>query len=134
MRLPIAISETSREPVYHQIEQQIIAFIVGGQLAAGAMLPSIRALAADLSCSVITTKRAYYNLEQGGYITTVQGKGTFVADVETPDKQKIARDALRQAFRSAIEISLRLQNSEEETRRAFEHVLTEMMNRGEQEQ
>ena len=131
MRLPIAISETNREPVYHQIEQQMIAFIVSGQLAAGAMLPSIRTLASDLSCSVITTKRAYHNLELGGYITTVQGKGTFVAEVQAPDRHKVARDSLRQAFRSAIEISLRLQNSKEETRRAFEEVLAEMTNREE---
>src|SRR5690625_6834933 len=81
MKLPIKLSQHSREPIYHQIEEQLKAIIAGGYLAAGTPLPSIRVLAKDLKISVITTRRAYQNLENAGFIKTVQGKGTFVEDI-----------------------------------------------------
>lgn len=71
---------SSDKPIYEQIASQVKAQILSGALAAGAKLPSIRALASDLSVSVITTKRAYADLEQLGFICTVQGKGCFVAE------------------------------------------------------
>lgn len=127
IRLPIRISENSREPIYHQIERQIIALIVGGQLSAGTPLPSIRALAKELSCSVITTRRAYQNLEQQGYIRTIQGKGTFVAEVQEEKKEQVAHETLYEAFRYAIGMSLDLKRKPEETRELFEKVLEEMI-------
>lgn len=69
-----------RQAIYEQISSQVKAQILSGALAAGAKLPSIRALASDLGVSVITTKRAYADLEQLGFICTVQGKGCFVAE------------------------------------------------------
>lgn len=69
----------SASPIYEQIAQQIKGAILSGELAEGELLPSIRALANDLRISVITTKRAYADLEEAGFVTTVQGKGTFVA-------------------------------------------------------
>ncbi|SER74140.1 transcriptional regulator, GntR family [Gracilibacillus ureilyticus] len=81
MKLPISVSEGSKEPIYYQIETQLKNLVISGQLAAGTLLPSIRALSSDLSCSVITTRRAYQNLENEGFIQTVQGKGTFVRDI-----------------------------------------------------
>ncbi len=71
---------SSDKPIYEQITSQVKAQILSGTLAAGAKLPSIRALASDLGVSVITTKRAYADLEQLGFICTVQGKGCFVAE------------------------------------------------------
>ncbi|SFG39043.1 transcriptional regulator, GntR family [Planifilum fulgidum] len=126
IRLPIRIAENSREPIYHQIERQIIALIVGGQLSAGTPLPSIRALAKELSCSVITTRRAYQNLEQQGYIRTIQGKGTFVAEVKAEKKEQVAHETLYEAFRRAIGMSLDLKRTPQETREIFERVLKEL--------
>jgi GntR family transcriptional regulator len=75
----IIISNSSPEPIYEQIARQIKAEIIAGNLEEGAALPSIRALAHDLQVSVITTKRAYDELERGGFLDSVGGKGTFVA-------------------------------------------------------
>ncbi|OEH86490.1 GntR family transcriptional regulator [Desulfuribacillus stibiiarsenatis] len=75
----IIISNTSPEPLYEQIVRQIKEAIVKGELVSGEPLPSIRNLAKDLNISVITTKRAYLELEREGYITIVSGKGTYVS-------------------------------------------------------
>ena len=77
--MDIVISNASNKPIYEQIASQLRALIANGTLAQGTQLPSIRALANDLRVSVITTKRAYADLEAQGFIETVQGKGTFVA-------------------------------------------------------
>ncbi len=77
--MQILISNTSGEPLYEQIENQIKNAILAGGIAQGEQLPSIRFLAKELRVSIITTKRAYENLEQQGFIKTVQGKGTFVS-------------------------------------------------------
>ncbi len=77
--LELLISNTSALPIYDQIAQQIKDAILSGELEAGTLLPSIRSLANDLHISVITTKRAYADLEQAGFVESVQGKGTFVA-------------------------------------------------------
>ena len=78
--MDIILSNSSDKPIYEQISSQVKAQILSGALAAGAKLPSIRALASDLGVSVITTKRAYSDLEEAGFIETVQGKGCFVAE------------------------------------------------------
>lgn len=77
--MEIIISNSSDKPIYEQISSQIKNAILSGELATGEALPSIRALASDLQVSVITTKRAYSDLEALGFIETRQGKGSFVA-------------------------------------------------------
>ena len=77
--MDILIRGTAGQPIYEQIARQIQAQIVSGELEPGAALPSIRALARDLKISVITTKRAYDELEAAGFVRTVAGKGCFVA-------------------------------------------------------
>ncbi|MEG0620571.1 MAG: GntR family transcriptional regulator [Eggerthellaceae bacterium] len=77
--MDIIISNASPAPIYEQIASQMKGLILAGTLEAGAQLPSIRALAGDLRISVITTKRAYAELETQGFIETVPGKGSFVA-------------------------------------------------------
>ena len=77
--MEIILSNVDGTPIYEQIERQIKAKIVGGELKAGEALPSMRLLAKELRISVITTKRAYEELEREGFITTVPGKGCFVA-------------------------------------------------------
>jgi GntR family transcriptional regulator len=75
----IIIANSSPDPIYEQIVRQLKAQIVSGELAEGSPLPSIRRLAQELQISVITTKRAYEELEKEGFIDTVGGKGTYVA-------------------------------------------------------
>ena len=75
----IIIANSSPDPIYEQICQQIKNAIVKGDLTPGELLPSIRSLARELRISVITTKRAYEELEREGFIETVGGKGTFVS-------------------------------------------------------
>ncbi len=75
----IIISNASDRPIYEQITSQIKSMILGGTLSEGDALPSIRLLAKELRISVITTKRAYEDLERDGFIETVAGKGSFVA-------------------------------------------------------
>lgn len=77
--MTIVIQNTSDLPIYEQIAQQIKQQILSGTLHEGDALPSIRALAKELRISVITTKRAYEELERDGFLYTVAGKGSFVA-------------------------------------------------------
>lgn len=74
----IIIKNTSKEPIYEQIKEQIKEAILSDELSEGDMLPSIRQLARDLKISVITTTRAYTDLEQEGFIAIQQGRGCFV--------------------------------------------------------
>ncbi len=78
--MEIVLSNSSDKPIYEQIAAQIRDAVAAGELAAGEQLPSIRALAAQLRISAITTKRAYQDLEAQGYVTTIPGKGCFVAE------------------------------------------------------
>ena len=78
--MEIVLSNSSDKPIYEQIAAQIRDAVASGELAAGEQLPSIRALAAQLRISAITTKRAYQDLEAQGYVTTIPGKGCFVAE------------------------------------------------------
>lgn len=77
--MDIIISNSSSKPIYEQIASQIKNLILNGTLKEGELLPSMRLLAKELRISVITTKRAYEELELAGFIETVTGKGSFVA-------------------------------------------------------
>ncbi len=77
--MDIIISNTSSVPIYEQIITQMKKNIMNGNLKEGEALPSMRTLAKELKISVITTKRAYEELESAGFIITVMGKGSFVA-------------------------------------------------------
>ena len=77
--MELYISNAGQEPIYAQITRQIKQQILSGKLKEGDALPSIRLLAKELRISVITTKRAYEDLEAAGFIHTVPGKGSFVA-------------------------------------------------------
>ena len=77
--MDIIISNSGDTPIYDQITRQMKGLILRGELQEGESLPSMRLLARELRISVITTKRAYEELEREGFITTVPGKGCFVA-------------------------------------------------------
>ena len=78
--MDIIISNSAGVPIYEQITQQMKGLILRGELREGEALPSMRLLAKELRISVITTKRAYEELEREGFLTTVPGKGCFVAE------------------------------------------------------
>lgn len=92
--MDIILSNSSGKPIYQQIADQVKEQVCSGALAAGDALPSMRLLAKELRISVITTKRAYEELEREGFLTTVPGKGCFVA----PQNPELVReDTLRRA-------------------------------------
>lgn len=101
----VIISNSSDEPIYEQIYSQIKSMIIKGELDVGEKLPSIRGLARDLQVSVITTKRAYDELEKESFIETMQGKGSFVAmqnkELMKEKKLKIIEDKLTEVVKES---------------------------------
>ncbi len=79
--MDIIISNSSNTPIYEQIKEQIKSKIISNELTTGELLPSIRVLARDLRCSVITTKNAYEELEKEGYVKTIPSKGVYVSNI-----------------------------------------------------
>ena len=103
--MEIIISYSSGKPIYEQITSQIKNGILTGALSEGEALPSMRQLAKDLRISVITTKRAYEDLERDGFLTNVPGKGCFVA-VKNPEflreeSLRMVEEALQRAVDAA---------------------------------
>lgn len=88
----IIISNQSDLPIYEQIAESFKEKILSGELSGGELLPSIRSLAKDLRISVITTKRAYEELEKDGFIETIPGKGCFV---KTKSSELLREEVLR---------------------------------------
>lgn len=91
--MDIIISNSSGEPIYEQIYSQIKASIMNGALKEGDALPSMRVLAQQLRISVITTKRAYEELERDGFIESYTGKGSFV---KAQNRELMREEILRQ--------------------------------------
>lgn len=96
----VVISNKLDAPIYEQIKEQIRSAIIRDEIAENEMLPSIRSLASDLKISVITTKRAYDDLESEGFIATVQGKGCFVLP---KNKEQIKEQKLKEIERHFTE-------------------------------
>ncbi|WP_084783810.1 GntR family transcriptional regulator [Paenibacillus sp. FJAT-26967] len=126
MHIPIKISPDSPEPMYHQIQVQLKALILSGHLPEGTLLPSIREFAKDLSCSVITIRRVYQDLETEGILRTRQGTGTFVAKVGTVTREQYRKEAVVEAMKEALRSGLRVGCSVEELRVLFEEALVEL--------
>mgnify|MGYP000221919197 CR=1 FL=1 len=100
----IIISNQSGKPIYEQITEQIKALILSGQLKEGDPLPSMRLLAKELRISVITTKRAYEELERDGYINTVAGKGCFVAEQNLELAKENSLREIEEHLQTALEL------------------------------
>ena len=103
--IQILIRNTSGQPIYEQISRQIRDQILSGALPEGELLPSIRALAKDLRISVITTKRAYDELEKDGLIVTVAGKGCFVAPRNLELMREEHLKQIEQHLRAVLELA-----------------------------
>ncbi len=100
--MDIIITNSSGEPIYQQISSQIKAMIMNGTLKEGDALPSMRTLAMQLRISVITTKRAYEDLERDGFIESYTGKGSFVKGQNT---ELLREENLRQIEQLLVEAS-----------------------------
>lgn len=113
----IIISNSSDEPIYLQIVNQLKDHIVRGELSESEALPSIRNLAKELKISVITTKRAYDELEKDGFIVTMAGKGSFVAsinkDMLRETKLKMVEEHLTEAVETAKLVGLSIEELKE---------------------
>ncbi|MCI8554755.1 MAG: GntR family transcriptional regulator [Clostridiales bacterium] len=100
--MDILIRNTGDMPLYEQIVTQIKSAIVSGELEPGAPLPSLRQLARELRISVITTRRAYEELERAGFLVTMAGKGCFVAPQNTELLREEQRKKLEELLTEAI--------------------------------
>ena len=119
----IIISNASARPLYEQIEEQIKNEILAGNLTQGEPLPSIRYLARELKVSIITTKRAYDDLEADGFLTTTPGKGTFVSLANLDRLREVAMSQIEAKLSEAVDaaksIGLRLEELQEITDTLF---------------
>ena len=115
--MEIHISNSSGIPIYEQLVTQIKNLILNGALQDGGALPSMRLLAKELRISVITTKRAYEELEREGFLCTVVGKGSFVAaknpDLLREQQRRIVEDSLAKAVESAKNYGISLEELQE---------------------
>ena len=115
-KLKIIISNQSELPIYAQIREQIKEQILNGQIEEGAVLPSIRNLAKEVGVSVITTTRAYNDLEAEGFIATMQGKGSVVL----PKNNKILKEQyllrIEQGIETAVKTAKRIGMDKEEVK------------------
>ncbi len=113
----LIISNASDAPIYEQITGQIKNLIMRGELTENELLPSIRSLAKELQISVITTKRAYEELEREGYIVSVPGKGSYVAaqnlELMREARIKIVEEKLSEAAAAGRSIDLLLQDMQD---------------------
>ncbi|APC42688.1 GntR family transcriptional regulator [Clostridium estertheticum] len=111
--MTIIISNLSNDPIYLQIIDQIKGLIFSGEIKEGDALPSMRNLAKDLQVSVITTKRAYEELEKEGFIVSLTGKGSFVSgqnkDLLRTKKMKILEEKLKEVLKESKILNLSME-------------------------
>lgn len=121
----VVISNSAGVPIYEQIKEQIKSAILSGEVKEGEMLPSIRQLARDLKISVITTTRAYNDLQSEGFVSNVQGKGCYVL----PQNNDMIREQLlreiEESFTSAINSAKVAKLTKAELKEMFDVMLEE---------
>lgn len=103
--MEIIISNSSGVPIYEQIKEQIKSKIITNELKSGELLPSIRMLAKDLRCSVITTKNAYEELVNEGYVKNVPSKGFYVAEINMDIAREEQLSKIENLLDSAVTIA-----------------------------
>lgn len=118
----IFLSNLSGKSLYEQIYEQIKQQILEGTLSAGAALPTIRGLAKDLKISVITTARAYSDLERDGFIYSVVGKGSFVSERNQEFVSRQNRSEMRENIQKAVQIARRMNMTRQDFREFVEEV------------
>ncbi|KAB2330680.1 GntR family transcriptional regulator [Bacillus mesophilum] len=100
--MQIIISNSSKQPIYEQIYEQLKTSITSNELKAGQSLPSMRQLAKDLNVSLITTKRAYEELEKTGFIYSIVGKGSFVSEQNSEMVKEATMKGIEEQLLTAI--------------------------------
>ena len=124
--MDIIISNSNGKPIYEQITSQIKSLIMNGELKEGDALPSMRLLAKELHISVITTKRAYEELERDGFISTVFGKGSFVAgsnhEILKEEQFRLVEEYLQKAVDIARGSGISMEEMEDIIRMLYEEV------------
>ena len=123
--LTIIIKNLAGIPIYEQIKEQVKEAILKDELGENDLLPSIRQLAANLKVSVITTTRAYTELEQEGYLINVQGKGCYVAPKDSDLIREQLVRKIEDGFTAAIGAARIAKLSKEELRQIFSFTLEE---------
>lgn len=112
--MKMIISNSSSVPIYEQIKKSIIDQIMNDELLEDEAIPSIRTLAQDIKISVMTIKKAYDELEEEGYIVSIQGKGTFVAPKNTELVKERAQKELEKHIKDIVDISNKFDISKED--------------------
>lgn len=122
--MEIILSNSSNDPIYKQITDQIKAMIIDGTLKAGDSMPSMRLLAKSLHVSVITAQHAYEDLQKDGFIETIAGKGTFVAsqnkDFIKEEQLKLIQDKVEDAVKIAKIYDVSLETVEDMLKLIYE--------------
>ena len=126
--MEILISNTGGKPIYEQIADQIKGQILGGSLQTGTALPSMRTLAKELRISVITTKRAYDELERDGFVYTVAGKGSYVAAKNTGIIREGQLKEIEEHMREIIRLAPACELSREDLIEQFRVIIEEEYN------
>ena len=121
----ILINNCSGQPLYEQIEEQVKNQILSGELKEGDALPSMRVLAKDLKISIITTTRAYEDLERDGYIVSVTGKGSFVRGLSEEYVRNNIRFAIEELFDAALDKAIVGNVSDDELKEMLEIMIKE---------
>lgn len=120
IHMDIIISNSSGVPIYEQIREQIKSQIMTGELKEGDSLPSMRLLAKELKISIITTKRAYEDLERDGFIESFTGRGSFVKGINNDMVRENMRFAIQELLETAVDKALLGKVSLEELREMLE--------------
>ncbi|WP_440896685.1 GntR family transcriptional regulator [Amphibacillus sp. Q70] len=123
--MKIIISNRSSTPIYEQIKQQIIEAILSDDIKADELLPSIRQLAKDLKISVITTTRAYKDLEEEGYVVNVQGKGCYVLPKNDNLNYEHVMRKIETLLFEVLDLRARIKLSDEELLEVMKTILEE---------
>lgn len=121
--IPLRLSMDDPNPIYEQIESQLRDFILAGVLSPGTKLPSVRGLSSYLKCSILTTRRAYEDLEREGFILTRQGIGSVVAQIPEEKMAAHRREPVERALGEAIRAGRRAGLTEGELREIIEETL-----------
>lgn len=121
--MKLMINHSSMQPIYEQISGQIKEQIMHGKLETGTALPSVRTLAKELKCSALTVKKSYDTLEQEGFVITIHGKGSFVADIGTETLMEERRKEVEADLEEAIRKGRSCGMSDQEIAELFQIVL-----------
>lgn len=121
--MKIIIQHASMQPIYEQIAEQVKQQVLHGELQKGTALPSVRNLAKDLKISALTVKKAYDFLEEEGFVVTVHGKGSFIAEVSNSLFFEETRREVEEALAAAVKKGRSCAMSDDELREAFTLVL-----------